>query len=213
MSDEEKALEEEIMADARRRAERIERRAERDAEGIREDAEERAEQERERLRREARRQAEEREQRIRARTQQDVAALHREARHEILEQLRDRAKEELAALTEDESYRDVLTRLALKAIERMEGDSFELALRDRDREEIGQELTERIADTAEDELDRNVQISLSGKDLTATGGLVLRDLDGRRVADQTFEGRMDRLWKQIREELAEMLPDLGEMSR
>ncbi len=213
MSDEEKALEEEILADARRRAERIERRAERDAEGIREDAEERAEQERERLRQEARRQAEEREQRIRARTQQDVAALHREARHEILEQLRDRAKEELAALTEDESYRDVLTRLALKAIECMEGDSFELALRDRDREEIGQELTERIADTAEEELDRNVQISLSGKDLTATGGLVLRDLDGRQVADQTFEGRMDRLWKQIREELAEMLPDPGEMSR
>ncbi len=210
---EEEALEEEIMADARRRAERIRRRAEREADDIRQQAREQAEQQRERIQRQARQRAEEQQQRLRARIQQDLAALRRNARHQILEDLRERAREKLAQLPRQDGYEEVLTRLALSALERMDGDAFELAPREQDRSGIGAKLTERIAAVARDELDREVEIRISDEPLSATGGLALRGADGRQVADQTFEARLDRLWGQMRGELMEMLPDLREISQ
>jgi vacuolar-type H+-ATPase subunit E/Vma4 len=213
MSDEEKALEEEIMADARRRAERIRRRAEREADDLRQRAREQAEQQRERIQRQARQRAEEQQQRLRARIQQDLAALRRNARHRILEDLRERAREKLAQLPRQDGYREVLTRLALGALERMDGDTFELVLRDEDRKGIGSELLDRIGAAARDELDRDVKVRLSDEPLSAAGGLALRGADGRQVADQTFEARLDRLWGQMRGELMEMLPDLREISQ
>lgn len=209
MSDEEKALEEEIVADAERQAQRLERQAQREADRIREEAREKAEKEADRTRRRAEERAEQERARAEALIGQEVAATRRRARQQILEEVRDRALQKLRELADDDRYEDVLVQLAVRAVDAMEGDRFELLLRDEDKEGLGDDLPGRVAQAAEEQLDREVEIALSDESLDGSGGLLVRDESARQVADQTFEGRMERLWSPIRQELIDRLPEVS----
>ncbi len=205
MSDEEQTLEEEIRSDAERRADRIRRKARRQAESIIEEAREKAEEQRERIRERAKKKAEAKKRRLRARLQQEAQNLRRETYQQMLEELRGRALEELERLPEKERYPQVLLNLALAALDQMQGERFELVLKESDRDR-SPDLPERISKAASERFHREVEVTLSEETLDALGGVVLRSADGHQVADQTFRARLDRLWDQMREKLAEIIP-------
>ncbi|MFO8007899.1 MAG: V-type ATP synthase subunit E family protein [Candidatus Brocadiia bacterium] len=206
MSDEERALEQEIMADARRRAERIKGRADRDADQIRDRADAEAERRRERIMRQARARAEKESHRAEARIELARESVRLRALQDILTELEDRARTELARLPQSDHYGDVLRQLALAAIEAMTGDRFTLALRDEDRQKWGDELAEELPRVARERLDREVEVDFAEENPDGRGGLTVRSADGRQVADQRFDARLERMWDELRQELMGRLP-------
>jgi len=205
MSEQEDALTKEILADAQTQAERVRRRAERELKQILAAAEKEAQAERDALLGAARTEVERRRRVGRARVEQDLLALRRQARHEMVESVRERACKELDELAASEGYRNVLVRLACAAIEGMAGDEFQIVLRDEDRERLGPELAELIAVGVAERRGRTVRVAPAAGGLRARGGLEVQGSGGHEVADQTFDGRMERLWPALRDLAARRL--------
>jgi len=197
----EQALVQEILADAQRRAERIQQRADREARKLLADAAKEAQSQREALLAQAREKAEHQEQRMTSRIDQELQALRRQALYSIVQRVRDEAQRQLADLAAGDDHRDILAALAVLAIGDMTGDGFLLVLRPQDAERWRDELPEVVQARVRDELSRDVRVAIAQETVEATGGLIVRDDAGRQMADQTFEGRMRRLWEQIDGEL------------
>jgi vacuolar-type H+-ATPase subunit E/Vma4 len=197
----------EIAADAEKRAARARQRAEREAKSIRQDAEREAQQSVERAVAEAEARAAHAAEISAARIEQELEKLRLTQRDEVVETVRDRARESLRELAATDEHRDVLLRLALLAIGKMSGHRFELVLRPADRERWGADLAEAVRARVGSDFGRVVQVMLADDTVDASGGLVVRTTDGHLVADQTFEARAERLWPQIRVRVATMLAD------
>ena len=104
-------------------------------------------------------------------------------------------------------YPEMLGRLALAALGAMNGERVELLMRAEDVDRHGAEVVRAVGGNASRELGRPVEIALSRETIDGAGGLIVRSADGRQVCDQTFEARMERLWSQLREDVArEVLP-------
>ena len=205
MSDQEHNLQEEILADARRRAERLSQRAQRDAEAFVQEARTFAEQERERLM-QAMRQRAAREQTMQeARLEQEVQRLRRQAFQDVLERVRAEAEGELAALAAGQEAHQMLVRLAVSAIDAMRGETFTLALRAEDRKRWGAALPQEVSAAVQSQLGRKVNVTIANEEVRAAGGLIVRGEGTRELVDQTFEARMERLWEDIRGHVAGML--------
>jgi vacuolar-type H+-ATPase subunit E/Vma4 len=207
MSKQEQALAEEILADARKRAERATKRARREADRIVSEAEKQAEAEQEQAMEDARERVERMQRVADARIEQDVAALRRTVHQGVVRAARQQALRRLRELTESEAYCDVLLDLAIEAVESMSGHDFYLVLRPEDREAYGADLPTEVVREAHARLGRIVHVKLAEEPLEAIGGIAVRDADGHQVADQSFESRLQRLWDDLRHAVAVRLPD------
>jgi len=205
VSDQEHNLQEEILADARRRAERLNQRAQRDSEAFVQEARTFAEQERERLMQAMRQRAEREQSMQEARLDQEVQRLRRQAFQDVLERVRAEAERELAALAAGQDGRQMLVRLAVSAIGAMRGEAFTLALRGEDRQRWGATLAQEVRTAVQSQLGRQVSVKIGDGDVTASGGLIVRGEGTRELVDQTFGARMGRLWGEIRGHVAGML--------
>ncbi len=205
MSESTEALEEQILEDARRRAEPITKRARRQAEEIVRRAERDAEGRREEIRQRAFRRAEAEAQRIRARTELEAENIGRRATEEVLLRARQCAVEALRGMARSKDYPEMLLRLALAATEAMSGRRFELVMRGEDREAHGEIVARALRNRVASELGRQVIVTLADERISAAGGLVVRRADGRQLCEQTFEARLERLWDQLRVEVARAL--------
>jgi vacuolar-type H+-ATPase subunit E/Vma4 len=210
MSEQEDTLAREIRADADRRAGRAQQRAEREARAILEEARKEAAEAVEQAVERATRRAERLENVGRARLEQQVATLRLRQKKEVLDRVRAEAQQALSRLADAGDYREALVRLAVLAVEAMSGDRVELVLRPSDRERWGESLPGAVADAARKQTGRAVRVELSGETLQASGGLVVRGGDGRELADQTFEARLERLWPEIQFRVAPLVTDLPE---
>ena len=197
----EQTLAQEITADAQRRADRATQRAEREKRKILDDAARAVAADREATLADAKERAEREQRLLDARIEQAVQNLRRTALQSILDRVRRDAEAKLAELAASEDGCQALLRLAILAIRDMTGRRFELLLAARDRERWGTDLTAKLARAAHDELERDVEITLGRQSVETAGGLVVRSRDGRQIADQTFEARLDRLWDEICGEL------------
>lgn len=213
MAEQEQALVQEIMADARRRAERIRHRAERDAEQITGQAEKEAQAERDRVLEAARRRVAREQEVMHARIEHELVELRLRVRHEMVEHVRSEAEDRLAELARTEEHRPVLVRLALLAIQAMTGGEFRLMLRPEDRDRWHEGLAAEIQEAAGAELGREVRVQVAQDTIPALGGLVVTGANGHESADQTFDARLRRLWDQIRTQVALSLPDISGTSR
>jgi len=207
MSESADSLVEQILDDARGQAERKKKKARRQAEKTVEQAREEAEKERQRILDEADSQAEAEEEKLRAGISQEKRFLRQKVLQELLEHVRERCMERLAALRKQEDYRDILLYLATEALAQMEGKQFVLVLPPEDQEELGDELARALPDRAAEELDRNVDVTLSRETVDACGGLKLMRQDGKEICDETFEARMKRLWPELRHTVATRLTE------
>jgi vacuolar-type H+-ATPase subunit E/Vma4 len=205
VSDQQSSLEQEILSDARRRADRATQHAERHAERIVQEAQDAAQEERDRLM-ESVRHGIEREQKMQeARLEQEVLRMRRQAFEDVVERVRSEANRELAALAASEEGRRVLIGLAVRAVDALRGDAFTLVLRPEDRQRWGDAIAEDVRAAVSAELGRAVSVQVADEDLKARGGLVVRGEGTRELVDQTFEARMARLWEEVRGQVADML--------
>ncbi len=208
MADQEQALGDEILADARRRADRIGQRAERDAEKVKRDADRQAESQRNRILEAARRRAAHEAEVMQGRIQQELLAFQQRARDGVLGRVRSDAEKRLADLAQTDEHRNALKRLALLAIQGMAGETFELALRPQDRERWGEDLPGEVEALVRDQCGRQVHVGLGEDAAEADGGLVMKGAGGHELADQTFGARFHRLWDQMRGHIAPLLVDV-----
>lgn len=204
-------LGDQILEDARRQAAPLKRRAEQEAERIIEGAKEDAQKSKKKLIQDAEREADSVVKRIQARTELDIENIKRRGRENILDEVMGMARSRLAEFASSDDYPRSLKELAKAAISSMNGRYFEIVLREVDRHH-GAEITDGIESELKAESDKDVELAIADGSVDSMGGLAVRRGDGKQMCDETYEARLERLWPDLRQEVAEDL-DVVELAR
>ncbi len=191
-------LREEILADARREGEEIVRQAQAQASALLAQAAkeaDKARQERlEQARAEAARQTE-----LLLATVPVETGRQRSARVEaLLGAVCDDVRQRLLT-REGLDYRETLIRLGAEAVSQMAGEEFEVRLAPADHSALGDGLAAAITSRAERS---SLRIRLAEEPSITGGGLVIQDAGGRQVWDNRLEARLERLWPELRRQIA-----------
>ena len=190
-------LREEIIADARRHAERVLGRARQEAQDLREKTRQEIEREtRERLDA-ARRDAENRRGLILASVILEALRRRNTRTEEVLQGIRDAACRRILA-REGFDYRETVVRLAAEAVGRMEGTRFVLQLSEADRQAFGAGLAGEVGRRAGRE---GLQVAVDAAGAKIDGGVIVRDAEGRQVWDNSLAARLDRFWPILRRQI------------
>lgn len=195
----EKALSDEILQDARKKADRARRRAEREARRIVREAEEEAQEDRQKTLEAARQRAERQARSLLATLDQEVQRDLLEQRQAQLDRLFDAARERLAD-RESYHYPAVLAHLAAEAIEAMGAEQVVVELAEEDAGLATEQWLERVREGA----GREVDIEVADEPAPIEGGVVVRSADGRLCYDNSFEARLRRLRPRLRHQIAAM---------
>ncbi len=125
-----------------------------------------------------------------------------EAKESVLKQVLEHAEENLHKETKGKNYSKLLTDLAVAGGVALEEDKIELILPKGHDAHITPTV---IAKAISEATGKKVTASISKETVRATGGVIVRTQDGTRWVDNTFEARMERLEKKIRDEVSTML--------
>ena len=197
-------LREEILADARRQAERTVRRAERDAEDVLAQSRKEADADRASRLDAARREAERRRNLILAAVPVEEARMRAQRVEEVLEAIRDEARRRLVERGGEE-YRRTLVRLAAEAVSNMAGERFVLELGAADLKAVGNGLADDVRKAVGRQ---GLQITVAPEPAAIEAGVLVRDDDGRQVVDNSLAARLERLWPALRLAIgARLVPD------
>jgi len=192
-------LREEILADARRQAERTVRRAEREAEDALQEARKEADADRASRRDAARREAERRRNLVLAAIPVEEARMRAQRTEEVLEAIRDEARLRLAERGPSgaggEEYRRTLVRLAAEAVSNMAGERFVLELGAEDLKAVGNGLADDVRKAVGRQ---GLRIAVAPEPADIETGVLVRDADGRQVVDNSLAARLERLWPALR---------------
>jgi len=196
----EKPLSDEILRDAQTKADRIRKRAQRDAAKLSDDAAREAAAAAGKVVDIARRRADRVAQSLLATIEQEMRLDLLVAREAELDRLFDAARDRLAARAAYD-YPTVVAGLAAEAIAAMGADGAVLELAERDQ---GLATSAWLADVRR-RVGRDVAIVVSGTSAPITGGAIVRSADGRLLYDNSLEARLRRLRPELRKELAARL--------
>lgn len=190
-------LREEILADARREAEVIVVRARQDAEALLKDSAADAD----RLRKErldfAHIEAARQKDLIMATVSVEIERLRAARIEALLESVYEEVRQCLLD-REGFEYHEVVVALAADAIKQMEGSIFVVKLSDADLATLG----DRLADDIAQKVGRPVNITVSNEQVIAEGGVIVEDGEGRQVWDNRFLKRLERMWPELRRQIA-----------
>jgi vacuolar-type H+-ATPase subunit E/Vma4 len=190
-------LSREILADARRESEEILQLAQRQAEGLLAKAAAEAEQIRREQLAQAQAEAARRRELILA-TVAVEAGRQRAARIEtLLQSIRETTRQKLLA-RDGFDYRESIIALAAEALRWLSGDAFVVKLSPTDRAALGSSVAEEIRQRA----GRSLAIALADGPTIKDGGAIIEDRDGRQVWDNRFSSRLERLWPELRRQIA-----------
>ena len=198
-ADPQQVLAEEILADARRRADRLRRRAERDAKQTTDQAQRDAEADRQQRLQRARAEADRRRRLTLATVTVEEGRIRAARIEEVLDGIRESARERLAD-RDGYDYREMLVRLAAGAVRAMEGRAVVLELSEADRQVYGPDLAAAVRDRVQRD---GLDIRLASEPAAIEGGVIVRDAEGRQRWDNSLAARLERLWPQLRRRLAE----------
>lgn len=190
-------LREEILADAGREAEKIITRAKHDAEAILAGAAAEADRLRQEQIREAGVEASRQSELILATVPIEIDRLRAARVEALLANIYEEASERLLA-REGFEYRKTVIALAVHAIHRMEGDAFVVKLSGADHAVLGDALAEEIAGR----VGRPVSITISDAPDISEGGVIVEDRESRQVWDNRLLKRLERLWPELRRQIA-----------
>jgi len=188
----------EILADARRQADRILRKAKRDAQETVASAEKEAQADRERRLADARVEAERRRRLTLATVPVEEGRLWAARVEEVLESVKAEARQRLAR-REGFDYRQALVVLAAEAAQAMAGEAVVLELGPADHGTLGPDLVVAVGERLGS---GGPKVSLAPEPVPMDGGVVVRDADGRRRWDNRFTSRLARLWPDLRRRIA-----------
>ncbi|MBA4418524.1 MAG: hypothetical protein C0392_11550 [Syntrophus sp. (in: bacteria)] len=122
----------------------------------------------------------------------------RSARIEVLlESVREEARQRLLA-REGFEYRETVIALASHAINQMAGAVFVVKVSEADRTILGDGLAEEIVHP----VGRPVSITVLHEPDITEGGVVIEDAEARQVWDNRFAKRLERLWPELRQQIA-----------
>ena len=202
----ENVLRSEIIADARRQAERLARRARTDAEALLAKARAEAEQARRERARAAQAEAARRRNLALATVPVQAARMRAERTEAALQAVHDEAGERLAA-REGLDARRAIVDLAAEAVSAMAGNRFVLEMSEADRRAFGDAAAEEVRGR----LGRpDVVITVAPGSDRVAAGVVVRDDAGRQVWDNSLAARLERLWPAMRSQVAALLPRRSE---
>ena len=194
-------LRDEILADAQRQAERMIRKAERDAQGIVDKATVESRQEREAKLAAARATAEHQRALTLATVPIEIGRLRAIRVERELSALGDQVRVKLLT-RQGYPYGGSLATLAAEAIAHMEGNEFVLELSPDDLRDFAATLAEAVRERTQ-RADVTVTVGAVPADITA--GVLIRDGEGRQIWDNRLDARLRRMWPLLRSRIAEQL--------
>jgi vacuolar-type H+-ATPase subunit E/Vma4 len=188
----------EILAEARRESEQLVRRARDEAAALLAQAEA----ETKRLRQErlvqAGTEAARRKELILATVPVEAGRERSAAIEALLQAICEQARRQLVA-QQGFDYRATVIAIASEAISRMTGDTFIVKLLAADRIALGDGLAEAITTR----LGRSpLSITIADDPAISEGGLVVQDAQGRQTWDNRLPARLERLWPELRRQIA-----------
>lgn len=197
----EDALINEILSDARKKAERTVRRAEQESKDIIQKAQREAEEQLAAAVAAAQGRAERRKAIVLATVDVEAQRLELDARERLIQHAFAAAQGRIAS-RRGFDYHDTLVQLVADAIRAIGGDGFTITVPRADGESssiagLQQAVSQRLG--------RGVQLQIAGPPASISGGVIVHSADGRRMVDNSFEGRMARMHDDVRRRIARML--------
>jgi len=187
----------EILAEAKRECDEIIRRARQAAESLLADANAEAEKTRREKLESAQAEAARRSELILATVPVETGRLRSARIETILENIRADAHRRLLAHNFD--AHETVVALAAEAIRRMPGTDFALKISAADHAAFGEKLAEEIAQRA----GRSpLNLGISAAPAINDGGVLVQDAAGIRIWDNRLLARLERLWPELRRQIA-----------
>lgn len=190
-------LREEILAEARREGEEIVIRAKRDAGVFLTSATAEADRVRNELLDQAHAEAARQSALILATVPIETGRMRAARVEALLDSVHEEARQRLLA-REGFEYRKTLISLAAHAMSQMAGVDFVVKVSEDDHTILGDGLAEEIAHR----VGRPVNITISQEPGITGGGVVVEDAEARQVWDNSFAKRLERLWPELRRQIA-----------
>lgn len=198
----------EVMADARTKADRARRRGVKDAEAAGQKADRQARADADKILSAARADAD-------VKRNQILATLALEAQRDRLARLEEclqkvyhLVRHNIQTLDAPRRH-DAQLRLGLEALGQMPDGTVEIALPQGDHAEYGARLVDDLAARAAQNRGSNVTVRLADRPADVPDGLVVRSADGHTEIVNSFEERLRRLWPELRLDVAARLfPEL-----
>ena len=197
-------LYDEVLADARTKADRERRRGRRDAEAMTRKIDDEIKAATDKIMAAARAEADSKRTQIMATVEIEAQRQRLSILEQALQSVYDGAARRLAELSDDE-LAEVQHRLAGEAIEQIPDDNLLLALPEVSHASRGALLAERLTAEADKRFDRNVIIRLAARPAEITDGLVVRSADGSVEVVQSLSERLRRMWPDLRPQVAQQL--------
>lgn len=191
-------LRQEILDEARRRAEAIRNHARQKAESILAEAEKEAAQSRADRMEAARVEARRRTEAILATVSVEVGRMRSARIEDALQAIHDRARDELRARNAFD-FPKVIAGLAAEALGQMAGDAFELRLSQADHDALGRELADEIRNRSNRS---NLKLRLVADSNLNRDALWLEDETSRQAWNLSLEARLERCWPELRRQIA-----------
>ena len=199
MSDEQgssvQRLVDQILADARRKAERAQKKADREAEKMTAKATSEAEAILARAREDGRERAEQDSRRTLASVPLEILRHRLTCQQAALDEVRQLAETEAGNQQGDARYRTLL-RLTTQAAKAIDAAGCVVTLNEADRREVGDRLVQEAGTHA------GCKLTLDAATAPIRGGVVVCSEDGRRAYDNSIEQRFARLWEDLRADVA-----------
>lgn len=194
-------LADEILADARAKAEKIVQRCERDAEKINVRTDKLAQRESKKIIAHFRERAEKQQEMILASVDIEIEKKHLALKEKEIQSVIEEAKKRLLEKSPAD-YMKTLVRLAARAIDKMQGTDFTISLARSDESLAGDDLLNQIKAAVKG---KNVTLKYDAAESGISAGVIIRSADARQLYDNSFERRLKRLENYIRKEVAETI--------
>ena len=205
----EKVLSEEILADARRRAERTVKRAEREGQKLVDDVVKRAEAVRRRVLERGKRRVEREQQMADSALALDERMCRLKGQGVLLDEVFTRAMTRLVEGRQPD-YKAVVTELAVEGVLAMTGDEFVLHLGEKDLSSIKRGLCAEVSEAVRERSGRTVQLHIADAAAPIDAGVMVEGADGRQRFDNSFAGRLQRMKGELRFEVAQFILGAGD---
>ena len=194
-------LEEEILADARRKADKIVERARRETEKILAQAEKSAEEEAAKIIAHFKERADKQRSIILATVDIEIKKRRLAREDRKVRSIIDEAKKRLFD-KQSYDYKRALVNLATDAIRKMQGNDFVICLGKSDGNVAHDSLLSAIKSGVED---RAINLKFDSSPLLITGGILVKSADGRQYYDNSFDARLKRLQDYLRKFVADII--------
>ncbi|NLX58641.1 MAG: hypothetical protein GXY74_06080 [Phycisphaerae bacterium] len=200
-------LYDEVLSDARTKAERELRRGQKDAEAEARKIEDKARATVEEILGAARAEGDRLRRQVLATVEVEAQRQRLARLEEILRSVYERTERRLGELSDQEQF-DAQCRLTLEAVAQMPHDSLQVALPASSPAGRVDELIRRATAEADKTLDRNVALRPAGFPAAVADGVVIRSEDGSVEVVQSLRERLRRMWPELRLDVARrLLPD------